>query len=391
MPASRPFISRRRFLEGAAAALSGINLCPGVARSTPEITLDGFSVVRAGTGTVRGPDLRIRRGDEIRVRFFNGSTAPAAIHWHGLRAPNAMDGAPPLTQPAVEPGRSFDYRFVPPDAGTFWYRAQTSGDPHPGLYGALIVEERDRIDIDRDVLLLLDQDALARGEPQDVPARTSDRVRFRFVNATSDLLSVRVADQKTWVMAIDGQPAPPFVARDGRIGLGPGNRSDLFVDARPSNAPAPVTVTFANKEIIVARLVSAGDSRPPRSDPAALPANALPARMDFANAQRVEIGIDDDHALARVPIFSARRGRTVVVSFVNRTPRAWALHLHGHSFRLLDRLDDGWKPFWLDSYVIDVRETARIAFVADNPGKWLIECAALSDAGKRADVWCVVA
>ena len=34
-----------------------------------------------------------------------------------------MDGAPGLTPTAVAPGARFDYRFRPPDAGTFWYHA----------------------------------------------------------------------------------------------------------------------------------------------------------------------------------------------------------------------------------------------------------------------------
>src|SRR3546814_17879333 len=56
-----------------------------------------------------------------------------------------MDGVPHLTQHAVEPGGTFDYRFTVPDAGTFWYH------PHErsweqvarGLYGLLIVEEKE--------------------------------------------------------------------------------------------------------------------------------------------------------------------------------------------------------------------------------------------------------
>ena len=49
------------------------------------------------------------------------------------------------------------------------------------------------------------------------------------------------------------------------------------------------------------------------------------------------------------------------------------VHLHGHSARLLDALDDGWKPYWLDTIAVAGRQTVRIAFVADNPGRWLIE------------------
>src|SRR3546814_12236456 len=54
-----------------------------------------------------------------------------------------MDGVPHLTQHAVAPGGTFDYRFTVPDSGTFWYH------PHDrsweqvarGLYGLLIVDE----------------------------------------------------------------------------------------------------------------------------------------------------------------------------------------------------------------------------------------------------------
>jgi FtsP/CotA-like multicopper oxidase with cupredoxin domain len=74
------------------------------------------------------------------------------------------------------------------------------------------------------------------------------------------------------------------------------------------------------------------------------------------------------------PLFQVKRGRPVVLNFPNRTAFPHAMHLHGHHFRLLDRLDDGWKPYWLDTVLIEPRQSARIAFVADNPGKWLIHC-----------------
>jgi FtsP/CotA-like multicopper oxidase with cupredoxin domain len=57
----------------------------------------------------------------------------------------------------------------------------------------------------------------------------------------------------------------------------------------------------------------------------------------------------------------------------NREAEEQVVHFHGYHFRLLDRLDDGWKPYWLDSLVVGGKQTARIAFVADNPGRWPIE------------------
>jgi FtsP/CotA-like multicopper oxidase with cupredoxin domain len=81
------------------------------------------------------------------------------------------------------------------------------------------------------------------------------------------------------------------------------------------------------------------------------------------------------------PLFSVKRGRTVVLGFKN-SGEPMVLHLHGHAVRLLDNLDDGWKPFWLDTFVV-AQQPMRIAFVADNPGKWLISARPLrpDDAG----------
>src|SRR5690349_16826652 len=127
-------VSRRSVLLGAGATLAAPR---GALAQT-----DGFRVIRARTGTaqLRGPDgaatpirgfegavpgpgLRIKRGEELRVRIANDLVTETAIHWHGVRVPNAMDGVVGLTQPAIGPGESFDYRFTPTDAGTFWYHA----------------------------------------------------------------------------------------------------------------------------------------------------------------------------------------------------------------------------------------------------------------------------
>src|SRR5688572_18513908 len=78
---------------------------------------DGFRVIRAREGgfdgAAPGPLLRVRRGEELAIRLINELTAETALHWHGVRVPNRMDGTA-LTQRPVAPGGSFDYRFTPP-------------------------------------------------------------------------------------------------------------------------------------------------------------------------------------------------------------------------------------------------------------------------------------
>jgi hypothetical protein len=72
------------------------------------------------------------------------------------------------------------------------------------------------------------------------------------------------------------------------------------------------------------------------------------------------------------PFFRAKRGETMVIETVNNTAWPHAMHTHGHHFRVVGA--DGMLGPWRDTFIIDREETIRIAFVADNPGKWLYHC-----------------
>jgi FtsP/CotA-like multicopper oxidase with cupredoxin domain len=354
-------------------------------------------------GIVPGPALQVRRGEEVWVRLTNDLPDATAVHWHGVRLINAMDGAPPLTQMPIHPGETFDYRFIAPDAGSYWYHSPDWSHPGErlkrGLYGALIVTEADPVDVDHDLTLIFDR-ALPSGAAADVAAteaapftvngaadfdiraRTNERLRLRLLNAApGQILGLRIGGLRTFVMATDGEPAEPFAAREGRLLLGPGNRMDVFVDCTLApGITAPITVEGAPGAAPIARIVceAASPSRTsPRDDPHPLPANPLPERMDFAGAFRLDAAVgqfaDHDTAHDRTALFTVKRGRTVVLGLSNPTLENQFIHLHGHHFRLLDALDDGWKPFWLDSLPISSQGGSRIAFVADNPGRWLLE------------------
>jgi FtsP/CotA-like multicopper oxidase with cupredoxin domain len=370
----------------------------------------GPTPIRGFEGTVPGPVLRVKRGEELRIRLVNELLADMTVHWHGVRVPNAMDGVPALTQAAVAPGDSFDYRFTPPDAGTFWYRTSSPFPEDRALYGLLIVDEAEPVDVDRDLALILDAWTLGadgrldaggsthftvNGLPSlDIPVTSNERVRLRLLNASRDrLLTVRLDRHAATVMAIDGQPAEPFPARDSRVALSPGNRLDLFVDATLApESTAPIFVGLDDREAPLARLVyrSGAPARPaPRAAIKPLPDNPLPQRMNFAAAVKLDIVLNDPRyrpatgSLGR-PLFTTAPRQSVIVGFKNTTDQAHAVHLHGHCARLLDALDDGWKPFWLDTILAPPQRTTRIAFVADNRGKWLIESQALrGDGGIR--------
>ena len=412
-PRARP-ISRRRFLIAAAA--TGFCAPP---RAQAQIASDGFRLLRAHAaasgqeapsarpalrydGAQPGPTLRVRRGEELRVRLLNALAEPTSVHWHGIRVPNAMDGVPALTQPAVAPGASFDYRFRPPDAGTFWYHALAGAQIDQGLYGALIVEEAQPVPVDRDVVLVLgtpagaaDPMVMVNGSRRpDIAVRSGERIRLRLINASAARsVALRLEGHAPWVMAIDGQPAEPFLARDSRVGLGPGNRVDLFVDLTHAGGTVATLSGGVADARTLARLVyeRGGELRDTRrGEPPPLPPNPLPARINLRDSLKADITLPGAGPLdpSGAPAFAVKRGRAVTLGLRNAGGGAWAVHLHGHPFRWLDRLDDGWKPYWMDTLVVGRSE--RIAFVADNPGKWLIGCRMLERRDSDAGAWFAV-
>src|SRR5438105_3129205 len=164
-------------------------------------------------GTVPGPELRVRQGEPVRIAVASKLDEDTTVHWHGIRLPNAMDGVPGLTQKPIQSGGSFTYEFTPPDAGTFWYHphADTLQQLGRGLAGALIVEEREPVAVDRDLLWFIEDWRLDDGGriaggfgnrmeagmsgrigntvtingrvPQPFAVKTEERVRLRLVNA----------------------------------------------------------------------------------------------------------------------------------------------------------------------------------------------------------------
>jgi FtsP/CotA-like multicopper oxidase with cupredoxin domain len=382
-------LSRRRLLLGSGLALAAF-AARARAEDAPDTTVlhatkDGFN------GAVPGPVIRVRRGDEVKVRLVNDLGEPLALRWHGVRAPSAIDGARP-----VAPGASFDYRFTVPDAGTFWYRAALRAQQDMGLYGALIVSEPTPPPADQDLVLMFHGRrpgsdpapalTIDGATAHDIAVRANERLRLRFINASAtQAMDARIENHRAIVMALDGEPAEPFASRDGAVWLGPGNRADIFVDATLApGATAPVSFALDGGEPLAVPLVY-GDTparSAPLGAPAPLPPNPLPERMNFSRALRVALPLEagagesrSGAAPARPPqaLFMAERGRTVVMALDNRDAAAHVVYLHGHHFRLLDRLDDGWKPYWLDTIAVAGHQTVRIAFVADNPGRWLVE------------------
>ena len=385
--------------------------------------------VWAYNGTVPGPVLRYRQGDRLRIEVENALDVETTVHWHGIRLPNAMDGVPHLTQPPIAKGGRFTYEFDLPDAGTFWYHPHLGSAEQVGrgLAGALIVEEREPPKVDRELAWVLSDwrldrearivpdflspmDASHAGRigntvtvngtiPEALAVRSGERLRLRLINASNArIYGLRFEGHAPWVIAFDGQPVEP--RREERVVLGPAQRADLILDCSgaPGSRHRVIDDFYARRAYRLLDLRYSSEEGLLRSQeiPSPLPPNPF-ARPDLAKAEkhRIVFGggmmgampsqrehrglfwtvngkpVPEHHHAA--PILSFRRNSTQVLELVNDTSWHHPIHLHGHVFQVLSK---NGKPAqeWGDTVLIDPDSRAEIAFVADNPGDWMLHC-----------------
>ena len=211
-------------------------------------------------------------------------------------------------------------------------------------------------------------------------------------------MRLRFDGMKAYVVAIDGQPTSTFEPLKASLPFAPGTRYDLLVDLVPESGATGAVMALIGDGMPLVKIVTAGEKRPELPSIAPLPSNPkLPDAIKLQNASRKDVVIKGDPKAPDVPwtvngaagnptsppLVKVKRGTPVVLALKNETAFVQPMHLHGHSFRLLHALDDGWEPYWLDTVQVPENKTVRIAFVADNPGKWLLASTVLErfDAG----------
>ena len=373
----------------------------------------------AAVSHLRG--IRLKRGDRCEVVFRNDLPVPLAPVWYGLNGPAAAD---PLRGRAPAPPNAVETSIIStPNAGTLLadFRLFEDGLKQPARRLPVIVQETQPLAVDGDEVLLIEEwrlrpdgTALPPGhDPKDmaplytINGRTSfelsaaagQRLRLRFINGSQrTVLAIKLESHEVRVMALDGQPAEPFPARNGALVLAPGGRADAFVDTATS---AAFLLHDGKEAHQVGRLKISGEleRRAPLLPPQSLPSNDLPEKLDLKGALRFDVAVGRADAAwirpasfstASAPAFRAKAGRTIVLALKNPAPVTTVFHLHGAPFRLLDKLDDGWKPYWLDTLAIEPGQTQRIAFAATSPGRWLLESVATDWAAPRLVRWYAV-
>ena len=110
-------------------------------------------------GQSPGPTIEAVEGDKVRIFVTNKLPEHTSVHWHGQFLPNGMDGVSGLTQPAIQPGKTFVYEFVARHPGTFMYHphADEMAQMAMGMMGFWVTHPKNPgfMPVDRDFVFLL--------------------------------------------------------------------------------------------------------------------------------------------------------------------------------------------------------------------------------------------
>jgi FtsP/CotA-like multicopper oxidase with cupredoxin domain len=110
-------------------------------------------------GQSPGPTIEVVEGDRVRIFVTNKLPEHTSVHWHGQRLPNGMDGVTGLTQPGIDPGKTFVYEFIARNPGTFMYHphADEMAQMAMGMMGFWVTHPKDPSmhAVDRDFVFLL--------------------------------------------------------------------------------------------------------------------------------------------------------------------------------------------------------------------------------------------
>ncbi len=370
-----------------------------------------------------GPVLKARKGDTLVINFKNTLDEPTIIHWHGLRIPSTMDGTEDVQKP-VQPGEIFQYRFVLPDSGTFWYHSHYNETEQleRGLYGGIIIEDENDPKVDGEKIFLIDDMKLTPDhkfqqpgwfiprfmerhdgregdtllingkEKPEITMHAGQIERWRFVNSSSArYFLLHLGDKPFQIIGSDGGLLESPVTTNKQL-ITPGERYDILVgpfaegddfsiESLPYNrmtSKKPKHEEFAKVRVVEKRPSEAVIPINLRViEPLALSDAETTKKVKFSVEPSLKHGIDflvnnELHTHDE----SIKVGDLQIWELANTSLMDHPFHLHGFFFQVIE--ENGKSPeyrAWKDTLNLPPRSKIKIAWVPDNrPGRWMYHC-----------------
>ena len=423
-PNALSFLSAAK--PGADAAYFSLRIAPVKLELSPGQIIQTIGY----NGSVPGPMLRMKEGQQVTVDIQNDSDVAELVHWHGLFVPSEVDGAMEEGTPMVPAGGSRKYSFIAQPSGSRWYHTHAFAGKdlrrslYSGQFGFFYIEPKNNPGrYDQEVFIAIHQwdphfvsmqdlkkgpppdnglevmyraasfndKALGHGEP--IRVKAGERVLFHLLNASAtDDVYLGLPGHKFNVIALDGNPVPTSRTVPVLV-LAPSERIDAIVEMKQ-----PGVWVFGSTEDDMRTMGMgivieyAGQHGPPQwSKP---PPNTWDYTVFGTNAARPEPDQRFNLAFEKIPggrggfnrwtingkswpdadPLVVKAGRRYRIVMENKSGDDHPIHLHRHTFKLTRIGGKTTSGIRKDTVNVPRRQSAEIDFVADDPGLTLFHC-----------------
>jgi FtsP/CotA-like multicopper oxidase with cupredoxin domain len=343
-------------------------------------------------------------------RLYNFPVQPGGTHW--MHSHEGLQEAFLLSAPLIvhDPSDKTDEQEIILFLGDFSFTSPTAiyaklrkpagkamamgGHMAGGMTG---MSKPDANDVDYDAYLINDRTLL---DPEVVQVEKNGRVRLRIINGSSGTnFFISLGDLQGELIATDGMAVAPV--KGSRFPLAIAQRIDVRMQipgegafailAHRENATEQAGLILATRGAAIKKLpvktaAPAGmltlglESQLRATSP--LAAKPIDQSFDLrlqGNMARYEwpingIVFDVANPKTQKAQVRVKRGQRVALKFINETGMSHPMHLHGHSFQVIEINGKPLQGALRDTVLVPPRTSVTVAFDANNPGIWYLHC-----------------
>jgi FtsP/CotA-like multicopper oxidase with cupredoxin domain len=230
-------------------------------------------------------------------------------------------------------------------------------------------------------------------DPEVVRVEPAGRLRLRIINgASASQFWIELGELVGRVVATDGHDVHPVAG--SRFPIAMAQRLDILIDL-PRSGAFPILAQLEGERrqtgIVLAttgaRIAQIGDS----AQPAPPVDNSLEARLATVEplpsrsadiARTIALNgsmkpyawsMNGEYWPQVTPLMLAK-GQRVEIDLVNHSMMAHPMHLHGHTFQVIEIDGRPIQGAVRDTVLVTPMGRVRVAFDADNPGRWAFHC-----------------
>lgn len=245
-------------------------------------------------------------------------------------------------------------------------------------------------DVEYDAFLANDR---TLADPEIVRVERGGRVRLRVINgASSSQFWIDLGDLTGYVVATDGHAVQP--ASGKRFPIAMAQRLDILIDlpaegtfpilARLEGSARQTGIVLATAGARISRITDGIEIAPPVDNSlevrlaAAQPLAVRPAdivhSITLGGAMKPYVWSMNGEVWPRITPLTLNQGQRVEIELINGSMMAHPIHLHGHVFQVMAINGQALNGAVRDTVLVSAGGRVRIAFDADNPGRWAFHC-----------------